>query len=88
MGVGAAPKIGQSLLKKGLGDKTPVTIAADVTKRDQRVLTTTIADLAHDISCNGIVGNALFIIRIPRIERSRLTANTRVSVTPRGMLQY
>lgn len=88
MGVGAAPKIGQSLLKKGLCVNTPVTIAADVSKRDQRVLTTTIADLAHEISRNSIVGNALFIIRIPRIDQSRHTESMRDSSPPRGLLQY
>ncbi len=86
MGVGAAGRIGQSLLRKGLPADTSMTIAADVSKRDQRIVTTTIDDLPKDISRTGIVGNALFIIRIAHGDHTVQSVNVRDSLCPETSL--
>lgn len=65
MCVAAAPRIEQSLLKKGISKDAAVIIAANMSKGNQRVLHTTIDHLAEDISRSGIAGNALFIMCIP-----------------------
>ncbi len=65
MGVASADRIGRMLADKGLPADTSITVAADVSKVDQHILTTAIDTLAQDVRDSGITGNALFLIRIP-----------------------
>ncbi|ASM71816.1 MULTISPECIES: siroheme synthase CysG [Roseobacteraceae] len=64
MGVGAAQKIRHSLLAQGIARRTKITIAADVSKSNQRIVSTTLADLPEDLDQSGITGNALVMLRI------------------------
>ena len=65
MCVGAAPRIERALLAKGIAGDAAVTIAADMSKDGQRVLHTTLDQLAQGVSDSAITGNALFIMRLP-----------------------
>lgn len=62
MGKRAARFIQGRLLMHGAGGATPVTVIENATRPDQRILSTTLADLARDLADAGLTGPALTLI--------------------------
>lgn len=72
MGVRTAGKIRQSLLTAGMSPQTPVVIAENATRGDQRGLATSLGALTDTIRVKGITGPAILFFRADW-ERSGLT---------------
>lgn len=62
MGVHAAPRIAERLIEAGRAPATPVAVIENGTRRDERILTTTLTDLAAAIARDGIAGPALIVV--------------------------
>ncbi|SDZ59758.1 uroporphyrin-III C-methyltransferase / precorrin-2 dehydrogenase / sirohydrochlorin ferrochelatase [Jannaschia faecimaris] len=65
MGVGAAAQIGEAIRTSGLPEATRVTIAASVSRADQKVIETSLVEFAVELERRDISGNALILLTIP-----------------------
>lgn len=65
MAVRQAPRICAGLVERGLSPETVVQIAVNVSKPDQRLLTSTIRDLAKALDRDGIGGCAILLVTWP-----------------------
>lgn len=65
MGVGAAAQIAGAMRTSGLPASTAVTIAANVSRKDQSVVETSLLEFEGDLVRHEITGNALIMMTIP-----------------------
>ncbi|WP_306455371.1 siroheme synthase CysG [Jannaschia donghaensis] len=65
MGVGTAAEIGEAIRASGLPDRTEVTIAANISRKEQIVVETSLAHFAVELERRNISGNALIMLTIP-----------------------
>ena len=68
MAVAQAPRLRDELMASGLPAQAQVTIGADISKRSQQVLKTTITALPDSLAEHGITGCAVLIITWPAAE--------------------
>lgn len=65
MGVGAAAQIGQAIQGAGVPGSAAVTVAANVSREDQDIVETSLAEFVDVMAGRGIAGNALIMVTVP-----------------------
>ena len=74
MGVRAAPDIAAQLSSRGARSDTCVDIATDVASPNERLVQTTLGNMAQDLQAAEISGVALILVRFPKSAAAGLTA--------------
>ncbi|MEM9269828.1 MAG: SAM-dependent methyltransferase, partial [Pseudomonadota bacterium] len=71
MSVRSAPEIQATLLRAGWPSTSPVTIAADVTKADEKIVSCPLSHLPHSLKDHGVSGCAVLMLRWPKLAEAQ-----------------
>ena len=74
MGVAQAPRIAAALVARGLPPATTVTVAVEVTRPGERVLTGPVSDLPGLLARNAVSGCAILLVTWPMAARAAIPA--------------